>query len=150
MQILKNLWTTISGEGVAKETLRGDVTAGKLRAALQSHPTCGKDLFCHSYALLATAVFSGENESRVLKFFKALRERRWQELVEFQDWDATRDNVEAYVIRCKPERVLLLVLHSPYELYEDDSVVECEDLGEESGQQITSFIQQNQWKSLLS
>lgn len=148
MQNLKKLWTAISGEEFVDEAQKGDATTEKLRRLLKSCAICGKGFSHHFYALFATTVFSAEEKSRVVSFFKTLEEHRWRDSLEFQEWDALRNNAEAYAIRCSTGRMALLTVHSPYEVYEHDSAIAYEVLNMESGQELASLIEQNKWKPL--
>ncbi len=138
----------LSGEEFIDSPEKGDATAKKLRRVLKSCPVCGEGFSQHSYALLATTVFGADQKLRVTAFFESLEEHRWSDLLKFRNWDALSNNVESYAIRCVTGRAAIVTLHSPYEVYEDDSIIKCEVLSSESSQELLPLIEADEWKPL--
>jgi hypothetical protein len=125
-----------------------DATAKKLRLLLRRCVVCQQDFFDHSYALFATTIF-GE-EGKVSEILRLLEEHEWVSARGFQDWKAVADDIEVYAIRCKLERIVLLTIYSPHELYESDRLIRCESLNPEDSRKLENLIEHGQWHAFNS
>ena len=148
MEALRRIWTAIKREdGVHPVKVNHrNATADDLRQVLKHCPICAKDFLNHFYALFATTVFAESNKNHVRLFFEALDGHKWMEAAQFQDWEALGDNMEAYALKCTNEQIALIVLNSPYELYERDSVTRLEVLNGDLANGLISFIDADRWK----
>jgi hypothetical protein len=148
MKTLKKLQSFIRGAQSLDEPRRRDPNAEKLRRLLKKCPVCQRGLSQHSHAIFATTILSEEDGERREGFFKALKEHRWPDAQEYQEWNGLDDNAEAYALRCNTNRIALLVVRSPFELYEGDSLLNYEILDLESGQKLEALIEESKWQPL--
>jgi hypothetical protein len=150
MEILKRLWAAIGGGEIPGNIGSGDAKAENLKRVLQRCPICGNDFLNHSYALFATTVFAEGNKHRIELLFTALEQHDWLQAVQFQDWDVLSNNVEAYALKCSTGQVALVIIHSPYEVFERDSLIKLEVLNGELGNALISFVGVDRWKPLAA
>ena len=132
--MLKKLWATISGEAVSETINIDNATAEKLVRLLKNCPACRNDFSDHHYSMLAKTVYSEQNKQQVAQFIQAFKEHNWVVAMAFQDWEALENALEAYAIRCKFGGIAVLLIHSPYEVFEDDSVFSVEVLSPEESE----------------
>ncbi len=115
---------------------------------LEKCPGCGDTIADHSVSLLASMVIDREDKRRLHAFFDALKCRRWTELLASQDWEGGEDDVELYGIRCKSDRVTLVVVRSPFELLASDEIIGVEVLTKEESRDLLALVEQEKWKAV--
>jgi len=71
--------------------------------------------------MFATTVASKANKISLEQFFKDIEVRDWRSLCSFHDWNATENDMEAYVVRC-PKGGVVFIWKKPFELYEPDEL----------------------------
>jgi hypothetical protein len=146
MQILKRLWTVLSGE--VYEKYSGDATAESLKRTLKSCPVCNSGFSDHYYTLIATTIYSQENGPRVKEFVEAVDGSSWHDLLNSQDWHPLNDCFEAYAIRCNSGQIAVITILSPYELFENSIVISQQTLSPESTLELLLSINDSKWKAL--
>jgi hypothetical protein len=148
---IKRWWNSVSGR-LAPLTEGGtqtqDITAGELCRMLQRCPVCGGAFDHHDYAHFAVTVLGEDRRGRVREFLDACEDRLWEEAVAFQDFDARRDAIVAYALRCSRGRIAVLLERSPSEVYESDRLIACDVLDEASGRELETLIAQTDWRRL--
>lgn len=147
MNKLKRWWNSVSGR-LADGTQTQDITAGELCRMLQRCPVCGGDFNDHDYAHFAMTVLGEDRRGRVREFFEACEDREWGEALTFQEFDAKRDAVVAYAMRCHTGRLAVLLERSPFEVYEADRLIACDVLDDASGRELERLIESNSWRRL--
>ncbi|MGE0127270.1 MAG: hypothetical protein AB7U82_04105 [Blastocatellales bacterium] len=151
MDKIKRWWNSVSGrlaplaEGGKQAE---DTTANELRRMLQRCPVCGGGFENHDYTHFAVTVFVEEKRGRVKEFFEACEERRWEAVLQFQEFDPKRDAIVAYALRCAASRLALVIERNPAEMYESDRLISCDALDEVSGQRLEQIIAQGNWRKL--
>ena len=108
---------------------KGTAIAEQLKKILKRCPICKQESFKdHSYLLLATTVIREEERDRVDAFVEALKNHRWSQLHQFQEWEGAYDNLVAYLCRCVQGNIALLTVHDSMELFYSPSLIELEIL----------------------
>ncbi|MCI0338536.1 MAG: hypothetical protein L0226_13250 [Acidobacteria bacterium] len=148
MNSIKRWWLRVSGKLSLDSTETVDVTSRELCRMLRQCPVCRGNFTQHFYALFAMTVIDDDCRKRVREFFDACDDRDWQGARMFQEFDADRDAVVAYVMRCETGRIALMLELSPYEYYESDRVFACDVLDDETGRELHRHIAQSNWRRL--
>ena len=125
-----------------------DAIAAELRGMLKVCPTCGANLNGHSYALLATAVASDEKKKELAEFFQALKAHDWRKVRQFADFDPLLNAAEALALKCTSGSLALLIVRSPFELFDASSIMDSEVLDSESGRELDALIEADKWRTL--
>jgi hypothetical protein len=145
---IKRWWNSVSGKLLAEENQVEDVTARELCRMLQRCPACGGGFEDHQYAHFAVTVFAEERNGRAKEFLRACEEHRWQDAQQYQEFDARRDALVAYALRCQTGKMVSLLERSPFEEYEADRLIACDLLNEESGQQLKTMVPAGDWRKM--
>lgn len=148
MNKIKRWWNSVSGGLAPDGAQTQDITASELCRMLQRCPVCGGEFGDHDYAHFAMTVLGEDRRGRVREFFDACEDHLWQEAVGFQDFDAKRDAIVAYALRCSRGRIAVLLERSPFEVYESDRLIACDVLDDASGRELETLIAQTDWRSL--
>lgn len=148
MNRIKRWWNSVSGKLVADANQPDDITGRELCRMLQRCPVCGGGFEEHQYAHFAVTVMAEERNGRVKEFLRACEEHQWESVQQFQEFDARRDALVAYVLRCQSGRLVALLERSPSESYEEDRLIACDVLDDSSGQQLGGLISQNNWRRM--
>ncbi len=150
MRILKNLRGIANPELATNATQNHNASGEKLCRLLSSCPICNNIFLNHTYILFATIVLGEERKDRVIEFFRVLKDHRWSDFQKFQEWESISDNAEAFLVRCVNNQLAMLVLRSPTELYEPDSLVTVEILNQEESSKLEQFVIQSEWRLVVS
>jgi hypothetical protein len=148
MSKIKQWWTGVSGRLVARTPVREDVTAVELRRMMKRCPVCAGDFDEHSYAHFAVTVLAEQEVRRAMRFIEACEDHRWEEARRFQDFEADRDALVAYAMRCNTGRLTLLLERCPFEFYESDRLIACNVLDEASGDRLERLVARSEWRRL--
>ena len=124
---------------------RSKVVLGIRRHLLGACPNCEKPLEQHDWAMFACTVATKANKLRLEDFFKRVQEHDWQSMKSFSDWDATQNDMEAYVVRCASGGVVF-VLWNPYELYESDQLYMREIVSSTEMSEIKNLLKPTSWQ----
>jgi len=108
-------------------------------------PQCGCSLEEHDWAMFATTVASEANKPRLEEFFKKAKAHDWRGLKSFSDWEATQNDMEAYVVRCSSGGVVF-VLWNPYELYDSDELYMREGISPDEVLAIEAMVPSTSWR----
>ena len=148
MKTLKKFWNVMKRKGAIDMAKRqeGAATAAELQKMLEHCPICQHGFVGHSYALLATTILGGEENSCTNEFLDALKEHRWRDARQFQEWEGSRDNLVAYALRCTDGRLVLLIVHDFFELFYSSGLVECDCLSVENSRQLEAVFEL-EWRS---
>jgi hypothetical protein len=115
---------------------------------LQTCPVCGEELRGHRYALLASIVDDAKDRSRLDKFLNDIKSRTWSEVLRFNEWQGDSDVIQLYAISCPTSLLALILIHSPFELYDDDHLVRIESLTTEESSTLKAATERRNWKPL--
>ena len=148
MNKIKRWWNSVSGRLAQDGTQTEDITAGELCRMQQHCPVCGGGFDHHDYAHFAMTVLGEDRRGRVREFFDACEDREWREALAFLEFDAKRDALVAYAMRCHTGRLAVLLERSPIEAYEADRLIACDVLDDASGRELEQLIEQNSWRRL--
>ena len=111
-------------------------------------PICKRELSGHSYSLLASEVVDRKSgQESLITFFESLKNRDWKRLLKAGNWEGLSDNVELYGIVCGGA-VVLVVIRSPFELYDDDEILLVETVAEEDSRLLLGLAKDKTWKTL--
>lgn len=148
MNKIRSWWKNVSARLAAEGNTLEDITGSELCRMLKHCPTCGDGFNNHDYAHIAVTVLGQDRRGRVREFLDACEDHLWEEAVTFQDFDARRDALVAYALRCHTGRIIVLLERSPSEAYESDRLIACDVLDEASGRELESLIAQPDWRRL--
>lgn len=79
-------------------------------------PNCGEPMRDHAWTLFASTVVSKKNLARLKDFEARVRSHDWVSLKSFSEWEGTKDNLDAFILRCRSGGAVLVYL-DPFELY---------------------------------
>lgn len=125
-----------------------DATATKLKKLLSSCYACKASLDSHQFAIMGTTVVSDENQPRIIQFLRHVKQHEWNDLSQFKDWKANRNNLLAYSISCPNGGGMVMVVRSPFELYENDEVYLQEVTTPEEQPTISKVVPPGEWQAL--
>lgn len=148
MNRIKRWWNTVSGKLKADEIQPDDVTGRELCRMLQRCPVCGGGFEEHLYSHFAVTVMAEERNGRVKEFLRACEEHQWESVQGFQEYDARRDALVAYAMRCRNGRLAALLERSPSESYEEDRLIACDVLDEATGQRLGILVSPGDWRRM--
>ena len=128
------------------------VVARELRRILDGCPICDAGFQNHYYALLATVVTEEQshNHQRSQEFFSLVGKRRWRDLLQLQEWDASKDAAAAFAFRCAQGRLGILTILSPSEAQSADSPLGFAILSVEEGEELVALLAPEKWIPLRS
>lgn len=115
---------------------------------LRSRPVCDKELRGHRYALLASMIDNPEYQPRFAKFLSDIHSRAWSTVLQCNEFQGDSDAIELYAIRCPTSLLGLVLVRSPFELYDNDHVVAVESLTEAESSVLAPLTTQKNWKPL--
>jgi hypothetical protein len=115
---------------------------------LQTCPVCSNELRGHRYALLASIIENPKNQPRLHKFLNDIKSRSWSEVLRFSEWQGDSDVVQLYAIRCPTSLFALILIRSPFELYDDDHIIAIETLTADESSTLEAVIRGLNWKPL--
>jgi hypothetical protein len=127
----------------------GGATAAKLKKLLPKCPVCNAASDSHQFALMGTTVIGDQEKPRVIKFFGHVKRHEWNDLNQFKDWQSQRDHLVAYAITCPHGAGMVVVVRSPFELYEADEVFLQETLTSEDLATVSGLVPQSEWQELV-
>ncbi len=148
MNRIKRWWNSVSGKLVAYNSQPDDVTGRELCRMLQRCPVCGDGFGEHLYAHFAVTVMTEERNGKVKEFLRACEEHQWESVQLFQEFDARRDALVAYALRCQNGRLVALLERSPSESYEEDRLIACDVLDEPNSQRLGILISPGDWRRM--
>ena len=115
---------------------------------LKTCPVCDAELRGHKYAPLASIVDNAKDHSRLHKFLKDIKSRTWSEVLPLSEWQGDSDVVQLYALKCPAARLVLILVRSPVDLYDDDHIEWVEALTAEESSTLEAVIKQWTWKPL--
>lgn len=145
---MKRWWRSASGNNDESGIETEDITARELCRMMGRCPVCHGGFARHLYAHFAVTVFGEERKGSVREFFNACEDRDWEEVRRFQEFDAKRDAVVAYALKCRTGGMAMVFERSPFDDYEADRLIACEVLDEGSGERLDRMIAQGDWRRL--
>jgi len=145
---LKRWWSTVSGKLKPEETQPDDVTGRELCRMLQRCPVCGGGFDDHLYAHFAVTIMAEDRNGRVKEFLRACEEHQWETVQGFQEFDARRDAMVAYAMRCSNGRLAALLERSPSENYEEDRLIACDVLDEPTSKRVSILVSPGDWRRM--
>jgi hypothetical protein len=122
-----------------------DATATKLKKLLTSCSACKASLDSHHFAIIGTTVVGDQYKPRVTHFLHHVKKHEWNDLSQYKDWQTDRDNLVAYFIACPNGGGVVVVVRSPFELYENDEVYLQEMLTPEELPAISKVVSPGEW-----
>jgi hypothetical protein len=139
--------------GVIRNLMRStpkskDATAVKLRELMSACPVCNRKMESHLYALIATTIIGEQEGPRVTELISHVRSHRWEAMNSFKEWKADRDDVVVYAIRGPHDAGVVILVRSPYELYENDEVFVQEMVTSEELAVISGLVPLTDWRPL--
>ncbi len=115
------------------------------RKLFQPCRTCGKALESHSWWRLASAVL-GSDSGMAATLASLVEARSWEQAALVQEWEATQDEREYYLVRCPDSKAVSLVtVVAMADMWSDDYVESSEILGDEDSSTLTAIVG-DRWK----
>lgn len=148
MNRIKRWWNSVSGKLKPEEAQPDDVTGRELCRMLQRCPVCGGGFSDHLYAHFAVTVMAEERNGRVKEFLRACEEHKWESVQSFQEFDARRDALVAYALRCTKGRLVAVLERSPCESYEEDRLIACDVLDEPTSNSLGILVSPGDWRRM--
>jgi hypothetical protein len=99
-----------------------------LRKVLQRCARCKQSLEGHEYRLIATTILNPENRQRFRELLTAVEAHRWRTVLTFQEWIGNQDDAEVYAIRCPNGGLSVVLIDSPFELYDPHVMLRQESI----------------------
>ncbi len=117
-------------------------------AGLNKCPVCAETLRRHRYARLASIIVNPKNHARLDAFLNDVKKRNWAEVLRFDEWQGDADIIELYGIKCPSSLFALILIRSPFELFDDDHILETECLTRNESATLESVTTKKNWKPL--
>jgi hypothetical protein len=127
--------------------MKSDATAAKLTELIRICGICGGPLNQHQFALFASAIAGQREIPRLTKFFELSKQHQWNRLVEFQEWDGTRDIVQAFAIRCPRETIQMVVLKDVFEPLAANQLYTQETLEQKEAAVVLALTPHERWQT---
>jgi len=105
---------------------------------------CSTPFSDHVRAMFASTVASEKNKARLIEFFEKVKAHDWRSVAGFTDFDATENDVLAFAVRCVSGG-FVLVVRSPYELWEEDQLYLSEPVTAAEMSELESLIPATAW-----
>jgi hypothetical protein len=139
--------------GVIRDLMRStrkskDATAVMLRQLIPACPVCNGKLESHQYAVIATTIIGEQEKPRVTELISHVRMHHWDALSSFKEWKGDRDDVVVYAIRGPHDAGVVILVRSPYELYENDELFVQEMVTAEELAVISGLVPLTDWRPL--
>jgi hypothetical protein len=125
-----------------------DATVAKLKKLLPSCSACKTAIDSHHFAVIGTTVVGDQQKPRVTEFFRHVKQHEWNDLSQFKDWQADRDNLLAYSISCPNGGGMVVVVRSPFELYDSDEVYHQETFTPDEQRIISEAVPPGEWQAV--
>jgi hypothetical protein len=125
-----------------------DATAVKFRELMPACPVCNGKMDGHQFALIAKTIIGEQEGPRVLELINNVRIHRWDALHSFKEWKGDRDDVVVYAIRGPHDAGVVILVRSPYELYENDEVFVREMVAAAELAVISGLVPVTDWQPL--
>jgi hypothetical protein len=91
-------------------------TRSLLTKAMPLCPLCRQEITAHRYQHIASTPLGEQSKDSFKRMMSAVRSHQWDEVVRFQDWEATSADADVYVLGCPDGRFLMSVIYCPYQL----------------------------------
>ena len=126
-----------------------EATALALSEAMRGKcPRCQKDLNGHTFQMFAITVASIEKKEVMSDFIRKARSHDWESLWKFHDFDPLQNALEVHALRCEDNRLNLLFVRNPFELYDSHSIEDWEALDENESSKWSTYLPNEKWISL--
>lgn len=133
--------------GKSNEGTVVNATSEKLCCLMRRCPICDNNLYGHQYSLFAVEVIE-KSHNELVNLFQDLLAHSWENLKKKQNWDSAGDNLEIFALRCASDRLAVLVVRSPFELYEPSSLITTKVLTGDESTRLHQLIRPNDWHSI--
>ena len=107
-------------------------------------PHCAGPISDHAWTMFACTVASDENKARVQDFEGRIKSHDWISLRKFSEWEGTKNNLNAVVLRCGSGGAVL-VLWDPFELWDSQQVCSVEKISPAEMSVIEDLIRSTGW-----
>ena len=119
---------------------------GWLRQTLKTCPACGKNVVGHENAHFAMTIATEENQQRLRQFFNALKEHRWSDAQQFNEFDPVCDATDAEALKCTSGQIIMLYIRNPFELFENSRLISYDVLDLQNSKEVTMMIEPEKWR----
>ena len=125
-----------------------DATALALSEAIRGRcPRCQKDLHNHAFQMFALTIGSIEKKEVMSDFILRARNQDWESLAKFQSFDPLQNVLEVHALRCEDNRLNLLLVRNPFELFDSHSIEDWEALDENESTKWSAHLADENWIS---
>jgi hypothetical protein len=124
-------------------------TAQKLARIVLRCPTCNAPLTGHEFIEVATTICAKEKVARLTAFFELVKNRKWADLREFQEFRGGCDNAVVYAIACSSSKGgAVLVLKDMFELYAPDELLLMESTTHDDVSVLKTLVRPDDWQTI--
>ena len=116
---------------------------------LELCPGCGKPLSGHQFALIASIIDDQNHKFRLETFLNAIKNRSWDGVLSFHEWDGGSDVMQVYALLCPIGAVSLVLIRNPLEVLDSQKIVGIEPLDLNESRRILELINQVEWHPIL-
>ena len=109
--------------------------------------SCDRPLKSHHFALFASIIAGRQQIPRLTKFFELAKQREWGKLAEFQEWDGTRNVVEAFAVRCPGNTLQMIILKDVFEPLAANELYTRDTLGQLETDAVLALVPHNNWQA---
>ncbi len=122
-------------------------TAAKLLKLLPICPACNITTQGHLFALIATAIIGEDEKPRITELISRVKKHDWA-AHSFKERKATCDNAVVCAIKGPHPEGVVILLRSPYELYESDDIFVQEIVNFAGLATISELVLPSDWQPL--
>jgi hypothetical protein len=108
-------------------------------------PRCRGDLQDHSFQLFAITVATAERKEALSDFISKARKHDWDSLSKFQDFNSLENALEVHALRCADQKLNMLLVRDPSELFDGHSVEDWEALDQNESSKWLSSLNGAKW-----
>jgi hypothetical protein len=124
-----------------------NATAVKLSELIRVCGSCGRPLESHHFALFASIIAGQQEIPRLTKFFQLAKQSEWETLAKFQEWDGTRDVVEAFAVRCPGNPLQMVILKDVFDPLAATELYIQDTLGQVETEIVLTLVPHNKWQA---
>ncbi len=134
--------------GRTKPPEAGKILAKHLVRIFVKCPSCNKKFNQHKIAGLASRIYSSEIQNKIDELYESLRQKRWREVLNKDEFDVFEDALGVYVIKCPNESLYWIVLFEPYSLDNLVQLSEWNKIEPNDSKELRRIIPDENWSTI--
>lgn len=100
------------------------------------------------YALVATISVQEQYSSDIKNMMSALADRSWESALQYESWEGSTDNLELYALALTAGDVILALLKSPYNPFDENELLFFETLTISEGASVKKLTKNAKWRPI--